>query len=150
MITPHLPPEQAANALLPVMLGDALASQGVTAHYVSHPAPDEDVEDVENVREDARHVTLVPRRGRDGFSRSPLGAVIAGGRMAFGSMRAVRESDLVHLHGNGFIVEVWHLLAGRYRKPCVITLYGTDVWYHDAVRHARFGRVVREAACRVF
>ena len=70
--------------------------------------------------------------------------------MAIGLRRSVSESDVVHLHGNGFIVEVGHRIAERYRKPSVITLYGTDVWHHDPARHARFARVVRGAACRVF
>ena len=37
MITPHLPPEQAANALLPRQLGDALESHDVETSYVTHP-----------------------------------------------------------------------------------------------------------------
>ena len=57
---------------------------------------------------------------------------------------------MVHLHGNGLIIEIGQFLATRSRKPYVITLYGTDVWHHDPARHARFGRVVRDAACRVF
>ncbi|MSO62567.1 MAG: glycosyltransferase family 4 protein [Acidobacteria bacterium] len=144
MISPHLPPEQAANALLPVMLGEALSSHGMTTSYLSHPASNQ------SPFQRAPDVTYVPRRGRDRFSRSTLGALLAGGRMAIGSRRLVSESDLVHLHGNGFIVEIGHQLAERYRKPYVITLYGTDVWHHDPVRHARFARVVRESACRVF
>ena len=37
MISPHLPPEQAANALLPRQLGDELAGHDVTTRYVAHP-----------------------------------------------------------------------------------------------------------------
>ena len=58
--------------------------------------------------------------------------------------------DLVHVHGNGFIIEIGQFLAELYHKPYVITLYGTDVWHYDSVRHVRFGHVVRGAACRVF
>ena len=93
----------------------------------------------------------VPRRGRGRFVE-PLTSArwsrAAAWRWALGD--AVRASDLVHLHGNGFIIEVGRFLARRYRKPYVITLYGTDVWHHDAARHARFARVVRGAADRVF
>jgi glycosyltransferase involved in cell wall biosynthesis len=142
MITPHLPPEQAANALLPRQLGDELSIHGVTASYVTHPPAE-----ARNVQGD---VVYVPRRGRGRFDRSAPGAVVAGGRMAIGARDAVRASDLVHLHGNGFIVEVGQFLAQRYDKPYVITLYGTDVWHHDQARHARFARVVRGAAERVF
>tara|TARA_B100000029_G_scaffold368041_1_gene361510 strand:- start:627 stop:1457 length:831 start_codon:yes stop_codon:yes gene_type:complete len=35
-------------------------------------------------------------------------------------------------------------------KPRVLTLYGTDVWHHDVMRHRRFGAVVRNARARVF
>ena len=144
MISPHLPPEQAANALLPVMLGQELALHGVLARYVTHPMPQGDRPAA------VASVAYVPRRPGDPFSRSPAGALLAGGRMALGSWRAIRRSDLIHLHGNGFVVEVGGWLAQRCRKPYVITLYGTDIWHHDPVRHARFARVVRGAACRVF
>ena len=144
MISPHLPPEQAANALLPVLLGDELASHGVDTRYVVHPPMDD------RCPPPVHHVAYVPRRGRGRLSRTLGGAMIAGSRMALGARRSIRESDLVHLHSGGFIIEVGGLLARRYRKPYVITLYGTDVWHHDPVRQGRFGRVVRDAACRVF
>jgi glycosyltransferase involved in cell wall biosynthesis len=144
MITPHLPPEQAANALLPIEIGDALARDGVSTRYVSHP-----FSHTSNGLGD-RNVTYVPRRGRSPASRSPAGAVYTAARMALGMATAVRNSDIVHLHSNGFIVEVGELLARRFNKPYVITLYGTDVWDHDPRRHARFARVVRRAQRRVF
>ena len=144
MVTPHLPPEQSANALLPVMIGDALLRRGVRAAYVSHPPAD-------SARHAAdREVTYVPRRGRGRFDRSKAGAVAAGVRMIAGAAGAIRSSDLVHLHGNGFIVEVGQWLSRRHHKPYVLTLYGTDISAHDPVRHARFGSVVRGAVCRVF
>ena len=143
MISPHLPPEQSANALLPVLVGDALASQSVVATYVSHAPSDAS-------HHQRRDVTYVPKRGRDGFSRSRIGAIVAGARMAAGARRSVRACDLVHLHGNGFIIEIGQWLAKQYRKPCVVTLYGTDISAYDQARNARFGRVVREAASRVF
>jgi glycosyltransferase involved in cell wall biosynthesis len=144
MVTPHLPPEQSANALLPAMLGEALAPRGVITAYVSHP-PDGGG-DLRTVQP----VTYVPKRGRHGFSRSVAGAVIAGARMALGARPSICASDVTHLHGNGFIVEVGQWLAKRYSKRYVITLYGTDVSAYDPRRNARFGNVVRQAACRVF
>jgi glycosyltransferase involved in cell wall biosynthesis len=144
MVTPHLPPEQSANALLPSVLGEALAPRGVISEYVSHPpSRNSDVREVQPV-------TYVPKRGRDGFSRSSAGAVIAGARMAVGARPSIRASDVTHLHGNGFIVEIGQWLARRYSKPYVITLYGTDVSAYDPRRNERFGHVVRQAACRVF
>ena len=35
-VTPHLPPEQAANALLPPQLARELAIAGVTTEFVAH------------------------------------------------------------------------------------------------------------------
>ncbi len=154
MVSPHLPPEQSANALLPAMLGEALASHGVRAEYVSHPpvagfdmpaALDVSAQAALNVG-----TTYVPRRGRDRFSRSRVGAVVAGSRMALGARHRIRSSDLVHLHSNGFIVEIGEWLARKYRRRCVVTLYGTDISAYDPNRNARFGRIVREADCRVF
>ena len=144
MISPHLPPEQAANALLPVLLGGELTSRGIDVSYVAHPPTGR------RRPPPVDHVVYVPRRGRGRLSRTIGGAAIAASRMAWGARRAIAASDLVHLHGNGFIIDVGQFVAARYRKPCVITLYGTDVWHHDPARHARFGRVVRAAASRVF
>lgn len=142
MVTPHLPPMQAAVALLPVTLGETLASSDVIASYVSHPH--------EETVPHREHVTLVPRRGRGTFQRSKAGAGYAAARMAAGLRGPVASSDLVHLHSNGLIVEVGAWLATRLGKPYVVTLYGTDVSEHDPIRNARYGNVVRGASARVF
>jgi hypothetical protein len=131
MVSPHLPPEQAANALLPRQLGDELAAHGVVARYVTHPPAESKHVDAD--------VVYVPRRGRGRFDRTAPGALVAGGRMAMGAQDAVRASDLVHLHGNGFIIEVGRFLARRCDKPYVITLYGTDVGI-TTKRATRFAR----------
>ena len=143
MVTPHLPPEQAAVALLPVTLGDALSASDVVTSYVSHPS-------AAGTAAPGRDITYVSRRGSDRISRSKLGAVAAGARMIAGARRAIAESDVVHLHSNGLLIEAAAWLAVRFRKPYVMTLYGTDVSAHDRTRNARYGRVVRDAAARVF
>jgi hypothetical protein len=136
MISPHLPPEQAANALLPVVLAGELAQYGVGTRFVAHPPSDG------QARRTLAHVTYVPRRGRSRFARTPAGAVLATGRMAAGTLIPALGADLVHLHSNGLIVEVGGVVATALGVPRVITLYGTDVWHHDPNRHRRFGRVV--------
>lgn len=143
-ITPHLPPEQAANALLPRQLGEELAAHGVTTTYVAHPPA--------SVLSGAVHpgVTYVPRRGRSRLSRTRAGALLAAARMAHGAAGSIAAADLVHLHGNGFIIETARYLAVRWKKPYIITLYGTDVWHHDGARHRRFAQAVRGAKVRVF
>ena len=142
MVSPHLPPQQTANAILPRQLGDGLAASGVVTRYVAYPpapgahAPDD--------------VVYVVPRSRSRIGRTRVGAVSAASRMVMGARRFVRGSDIVHLHSNGLIVEVGQWLSARAGIPYVITLYGTDVWHHDRARHARFARVVAGASCRVF
>ena len=143
-VTPHLPPEQAANAILPVQLGRALEGRGVAATFVSHPStrgrPPDGV----------TNVTFAPRRGGGLVARTPIGAMAADRRMATAMRDAVVRADLVHLHSNGFVVEVAARLARRAMRPSVITLYGTDVWDHDPRRHGRFRAAVESARVRVF
>ena len=142
MVSPHLPPEQAAVALLPTILGDTLSASDVTTSYVSHPAS--------TAGAGGREITYLSRRGRDPISRSKPGAVVSGARMILGARSAIARSDLVHLHSNGLLIEAAAWLANRYRKPYVVTLYGTDISAHDQVVNARYGTVVREASARVF
>jgi glycosyltransferase involved in cell wall biosynthesis len=143
MVTPHLPPEQAAVALLPVTIGDALSALGVITSYVSHPSGGSGAAGV-------RDVVYLTRRGRNPVSRSKVGAFFAGLRMIAGARSSIARSDLVHLHSNGLLIEVAAWLAQRQGKPYVMTLYGTDVSAHDPARHTRFARVIREASARVF
>jgi len=111
MISAHTPPEQSANALLPVMLGGELTRHGVDVSYVVHPTRDHPH------TPPADGVVLTPRRGRGRFGRTIGGAVLAGSRMALGARGPIKRSDVVHLHSNGFIVEVGAFLAQRFRKP---------------------------------
>ena len=39
MVTPHLPPHQAANALLPHLLGQELAQRGHSVRYLTFGPP---------------------------------------------------------------------------------------------------------------
>jgi len=144
MISPHAPPDQAANALLPVMLGAGLSAHGVTTSLVIHRSSQAPR------HESPLPAVVVPRRGRGPIARSPLGAVVAAAQIAYGARPSIEKADLTHLHGNGLIIEVGQLLATRASRPYVITLYGTDVWHHEPTKHARFRRVVLNAACRIF
>jgi glycosyltransferase involved in cell wall biosynthesis len=143
-VTPHLPPEQAANAILPVQLARALAARRVESSFVSHPSerfgPPDGLEPV----------TFTPKRGAGFLARTPLGALAAAGRMAQDARPGIEAADVVHLHSNGLLIEVAGRVARRRSRPSVITLYGTDVWDHDETRHARFRSVVQSASMRVF
>ena len=90
------------------------------------------------------------RRGRGAFARSTAGAVATAARLAAASVSAFRGVDLVHLHSNGFIIDVAGWMAARLGRPTVLTLYGTDIWHFDPRRNRRFADVVRGAAARVF
>lgn len=133
MVTPHLPPHQSANALLPHLLGGALAARGHEVRFLTFgPGPDEP------------GVRYVRRRSRAlGPTRLPQALE------AFATWRKgrplIREADLVHVHSNTWMNQVAARAAARQRRPYVLTHYGTEVWHHDG-RDPRFRRMNREAA----
>jgi len=143
MVTPHMPPEQAANALLPSVLARELAQTGDRTTFLTHPAAG-------SPQSTLGKTVYVRRRGRGPLARSPLGAVATATRFGVAAARAFRGVDLVHLHSNGFIIDVVGWMAARLARPSVVTLYGTDIWHFDPARHGRFAAVVRAAAQRVF
>jgi glycosyltransferase involved in cell wall biosynthesis len=143
MVTPHMPPEQAANALLPSVLAREFARDGHRTTFLTHSGQG-------GPRSTQAGTVFVKRRGRGVVARSPLGAVATAARIGVAAARAFRGVDLVHLHSNGFIIDVAGWAAARLKRPSVITLYGTDIWHFDAARHRRFAAVVRLAAGRVF
>jgi glycosyltransferase involved in cell wall biosynthesis len=149
MVTPHLPPEQAANALLPVLLARELAQAGIETDFVAHP-PASGVPAAAGNGFGRVRVAYVPRRGRRWLDRTAAGAAVAAVRIALGAHPLLARADLVHLHSNGLIVEVAGTLVRRRGVPYIVTLYGTDVWHHDPRRHRRFAAVVQGAAHRVF
>ena len=143
MISPHLPPEQAANALLPRQLGDELPSHGVitTLRDASSGGVRSTSARRRGVRPSSRPGPIRSDRSGCARRRRPHGHGRTGRRPRVRSRAPARQR--VH-HRSGSVSRA------AVRKPYVITLYGTDVWHHDEARHARFGRVVRDAAERVF
>lgn len=143
MVTPHMPPEQAANALLPTVLARELAKTGDCTTFLTHPSAG-------NAPPPVGRIVYVGRRGHGAAARSPLGAIASAARLSAAAARAFRGVDVVHLHSNGFIVDVAGWTAARLARPSVITLYGTDIWHFDRSRHRHFEAAVRGAAQRVF
>ena len=145
MVTPHLPPEQAANSLLPVQLASELMYEDVTTTFVSHPA-------LSGETSTPGQVTYVPRRPQGVVGSTLAGAALAATRLFLATHRALKHADpdLVHVHSNGLIIEVAAVVARRLRKPYIMTLYGTDIWHHEPKENARFADVVHRAAHRVF
>ena len=142
-VTPHLPPDQAANALLPLHLGCWAREAGDEPSYVAHPPRVGGHADLPGA------VTWIPTR-RDGalLRRSRVGAVTAAAAIVRLATPAVANADLVHVHSNGLLAEVGATLAEWHRKPFVLTLYGTEVWHYRRRRilpHL-FARVYRRAA----
>jgi glycosyltransferase involved in cell wall biosynthesis len=124
-VTPHLPPDQAANALLPWQLGVWASEAGDSVEYVAHPPRAGGAAALPGP------VVWVPRR-TDGFVDRALrlGALVSGRRMQQALEPALERADVVHVHSNGLLAELGVLLADRRRKPVVLTLYGTEIWHY--------------------
>lgn len=146
-ITPHLPPDQAANALLPFQLGEWATARGDSVHYIAHP-PAHAVEErprpqaaagARSERGDGQgphasgveHVTWIPRTKRSLWQRTlRVGSIAGAWRIRRDAEALIRSADLVHVHSNGLLPEVGARIAHRLGKPVVLTLYGTEIWHY--------------------
>jgi glycosyltransferase involved in cell wall biosynthesis len=128
-VTPHLPPDQAANALLPWQLGTWAAAAGDSVEYVAHPPRAGGAAALPGT------VAWIPRRG-DGFVNRTLrvGAVTSALAIRRALASAIPRADVVHVHSNGLLAELGVLLARRWGKPAVLTLYGTEIWHYAPKR----------------
>jgi glycosyltransferase involved in cell wall biosynthesis len=130
-VTPHLPPEQAANALLPLHLGEWAAASKCEVSYLAHPPrwdpsrrhPGAELPGPVTWMPETRAKSVVARRLR-------LDAMTGFAAIARLAAPVIDGCDLVHLHSNGLLVEACAWLAARKRKPTVLTLYGTEIWHY--------------------
>ena len=123
-VTPHLPPDQAANALLPWQLGNWAREAGDDVEYVSHPPRASGTAPL------AGPVLWMERRS-GGLEGLPLvGSLFAAWRMWRTLAPGIERADIVHAHSNGLLAEVAVLAARRAGKPVVLTLYGTEIWHY--------------------
>jgi glycosyltransferase involved in cell wall biosynthesis len=128
-ITPHLPPDQAANALLPWQLGDWARQSGDIVEYVAHPPR------ATGAAHLAGPVVWVPRRTDGQLARlTGAGALSSAWRIQRALSEPIRRADLVHVHSNGLLAELGVLLARRQGRPVVLTLYGTEIWHYRPKR----------------
>lgn len=128
-VTPHLPPDQAANALLPWQLGNWARSAGDAVEYVAHPARTGGRAPL------AGPVTWMPRRSGGFLDRTlRLGSIVGTWRIQRALRAPIERADLVHAHSNGLLPELAVLLAIRAKKPVVLTLYGTEIWHYKPRR----------------
>jgi len=128
-VTPHLPPDQAANALLPWQLGNWARDAGDTVEYVAHPSR------AGGRAELPGPVVWLPRRSGGFFDRTlRIGSVIGAWRIQRALAPLIARADVVHAHSNGLLSEVAVLAAVRAKKPVVLTLYGTEIWHYRPKR----------------
>lgn len=144
-VTPHLPPDQAANALLPFHLGCWAREAGDDPFFIAHPprlAPG-------GARSDALPgpVALVaPHQAGNAMVRAlKIRSIAAAWRIASIARPLIAGADIVHVHSNGLLAEYCAKLAVRAGKPVVLTLYGTEIWHY---RRKRFGPDLFTAAYR--
>ena len=124
-VTPHLPPDQAANALLPWQLGEWARQDGCTVEYVAHPPRADGSAPL------AGPATWVARRTDGPFARlTGAGALSSAWRLRRALAAPLRRADVVHVHSNGLLAELAVLLARRAHTPVVLTLYGTEIWHY--------------------
>jgi glycosyltransferase involved in cell wall biosynthesis len=128
-VTPHLPPDQAANALLPCHLGEWAKARGDEVEYISHPPLASGRIALPGP------VTWIARRSRGVVDRTPIvGSVIGAMRILRALAPGIAGADIVHAHSNGLLPELAVLLARRRGKPVVLTLYGTEIWHYTPKR----------------
>jgi glycosyltransferase involved in cell wall biosynthesis len=129
-LTPHLPPDQAANALLPFHLGEWAKARGDSVHFIAHPP-------VNAPAPPRPDVTWIPRTKRSMFQRLlRTGSIGAAWRIRQTIRPILRRADVVHVHSTGLLAEFGAGVAVRLGKPVVLTLYGTEIWHY---RSKRFG-----------
>ena len=129
-VTPHVPPDQAANALLPWQLGNWARAAGDSVEYVAHPSRTEG-----GRAELAGPVLWLPRRSGGFVDRTlRVGSVIGAWRIQRALAPLIARADVVHAHSNGLLSEVAVLAAVRAKKPVVLTLYGTEIWHYKPRR----------------
>jgi glycosyltransferase involved in cell wall biosynthesis len=132
MVTPHLPPHQAANALLPHLLGEALRERGHQVAFLTFG----DGEDAAGVR--------YVRRGSRRLRATRVPQALEAARTWWKGRDLLHGADVVHVHSSTWMNQVAARLAVRAKKPYVLTHYGTEIWHHDG-HDARFRRFNRDA-----
>src|SRR5579872_4557173 len=117
-VSPHLPPDQAANALLPAHLGRWAAARGDAVAYVAHEAGQEAADARGLAAAPIGPVQWIPRRGTSPWLRGlRIDAWQLARRVGAALDRAAGNADLLHLHSNGLIIEVAAAWAQRRKLP---------------------------------
>ena len=128
-VSPHLPPDQAANALLPAELAAWAHAQGHEVTLVAHePAQGQAAVPLPSGR-----VWRLPRKPKaTGMTRALRLDTLKHARVISAALKQAADgADLLHLHSNGLIIEVAAAWAARRRLPFILTLYGTEIWHYE-------------------
>lgn len=132
MVTPHLPPHQAANALLPHLLGQGLAQRGHSVQFLTFGPPG-----------GATGVSYVQRRSRR-LRVTRIPQALEAMETWMRARPLIAAADVVHVHSSTWMNHVAARLAVRSGKPYVLTHYGTEIWHHDG-HDTAFRRFNRDA-----
>ena len=124
MVTPHLPPYQAANALLPHVLGLELTKRRHSVSFLTFKTKDP-------ARENTAYVTRRP-----GFRVTRIPQLIEALETRRKARPLVDAADVVHIHSNTWMNQIAARLAAQQGKPYVLTHYGTEIWHHDGKNRA--------------
>ena len=146
-VTPHLPPDQAANALLPWQLGNWARDAGDAVEYIAHPSREGGRAEL------AGPATWVARRSGGFFDRTlRIGSVVGAWRIQRTLAPLIARADVVHAHSNGLLSEMAVLAAIQAKKPAILTLYGTEIWHYQRKRGRPdlFTRAYHEASYVTF
>jgi glycosyltransferase involved in cell wall biosynthesis len=127
-VSPHLPPDQAANALLPAQLGRWLVDRGHEITFLTHEPTQGGV-----LRDPPHGLTRrLPRRGQSSWVWRALriDSWTQARTIAAALDELAADATLLHLHSNGLLIEVAAAWADRHGRPFVLTLYGTEIWHY--------------------
>lgn len=152
-VTPHLPPDQAANALLPYHLGCWARDAGHEVSFVAYAprAADNLARAAQQLPGPVRWVPAAEASG--GLARAlRLDSLRRAVQIARAARPLIADADLVHVHSNGLLAEIGALVAERAGKPFVLTLYGTEIWHYKPRRPGPdlFTRAYRRAGFVTF
>jgi glycosyltransferase involved in cell wall biosynthesis len=140
-ITPHLPPDQAANALLPFHLGRWAVESGHDVRYVAHPP-----RSGQPTVQPAAVAWVRSRHGQAAWLKATrIAAVGEAWQIVRRAGPGIAASDVVHIHSNGLLAELAAVLAGIRDRPVVVTLYGTEIWHYRRKRLDLFTRMMKRA-----
>ncbi len=133
-VTPHLPPDQAANALLPYHLGCWARDAGDDVSFIAHP-PRASSDLAFAASKLPGPVAWVAPQGGGRISKVlRSGSLLTAARIFRAGQRFIEDADVVHVHSNGLLAEMGAWLAERAGKPFVLTLYGTEIWHYAPKR----------------